>query len=75
MVNIEAITARLEVLAREHGERLVVINPAPGGAGVFAAFQGTEDELGLGPTGRFSAKARNEANALSSLLQMATTAR
>lgn len=73
MPDVDATRARLQAIAQERGERLVVTNPSPDGDGVFAALEGTgaarDGGLSTGP----SAKGPSESDALASLLHVLTS--
>ena len=70
MPDVESTRARLEAIAQERGERLVITKPSTDGDGVLAVLETTKEVLDEGPPVRLSANGRDESDALSRLLDL-----
>ena len=70
LTDVASTRARLEAIAQERGERLVITKPSTDGDGVLAALETIKDVPDEGPPVRASAKGRDESEALSSLLHL-----
>ena len=71
LTDVASTRARLEAIAQERGERLVITKPSTDGDGVLAALETIKDVPDDGPPVRASAKGRDQSGqALSSLLHL-----